>query len=123
MLTAKARVAPIKGISAVRSELCGAVMMSRLIDSVLQALPEKAARVTMIGDSEATIAALESRTASLAQYFGNRVAKITEKINTWGASSDIKEMMELEEVEEQTTIDKFYNIPGPQNVAHMATRA
>ena len=31
-------------------------------------------------------------------------------------------MRELEEVKEQTIIDKFYHIPGPQNIADMATR-
>ena len=31
-------------------------------------------------------------------------------------------MRELEEVKEQTLIDKFYHIPGPQNIADMATR-
>ena len=69
----------------------------------------------MICDSEATISALESRTASLAQYFANRVAKILEKIIIWGAISDIKDMMELEQIEDQTIIDKFYHIPGPPN--------
>ena len=50
LLTAKSSVAPLKRISAVRSELCGAVIMVSLILNVLQALPEKAAQVTMIGD-------------------------------------------------------------------------
>ena len=46
----------------------------------------------MIGDSEA---ALKSMTTSLAQNFGNRVAEILEKISTWGAISNIEDMMEL----------------------------
>ena len=40
-----------------------------------------------------------------------------------GAISDIKNMMEPEQIEEQTIKDKFYYIPGPQNVAYMVTRA
>ena len=57
-----------------------------ILNSVLQALPKKAARVIKLGDSAASIAALELRTASLAQYFANQ----NSEISTWDAISDIK---------------------------------
>ena len=51
----------LKGISAIRSELFGAVMLARLMSSVVKAIPEQPARV------------------SLGQYFGNRTAEILKK--------------------------------------------
>ena len=122
LLTAKARVSPLKGISAVRSELCGAVMVARLMSTVIKAIPEQPARVTILGDSEATIAALDSRTASLGQYFGNRTAEIWENVNSWGQMLENNQMTEMEEVEGITLVDKFYHIPGKINIADIATR-
>ena len=44
-------------------------------------------------------------------------------INTWGTISDIKEMMELDRIEDRVIIYKFYHIPGHLTVADMATSA
>ena len=73
---------PISQVGSSQGHLCSPLWVVRSHDdgqtdpqwvTVLQALPESAARVTMIGDSEA---ALKSMTTSLAQNFGNRVAEI-----------------------------------------------
>ena len=38
------------------------------------------------------------------------VAEVLEKISTWGASNNIEEMRELEQIENETIVDKFYHI-------------
>merc|ERR1712030_131293 len=84
ILVAKARVTPAKGITAPRSELNGMVVMSRLISIVTKSMPEKPCRITMIGDSECTTAALENQTANLASYFANGIMEVEDKMKGWG---------------------------------------
>ena len=38
------------------------------------------------------------------------VAEVLEMISIWGASNDIEEMVELEQIENETIVDKFYHI-------------
>ncbi len=59
LLTGKARVMPLKGSTAPRSELSGLLILSRLLKVVVDALWEKPTSVTITGDSQCTIAALE----------------------------------------------------------------
>ena len=72
-------------------------MLGRLVDTVIKCMPVKPCRVTMIGDSECTISALDSPTASLAAYFANRLIEVEDNIKKWGAGTDTDEMKETEE--------------------------
>ena len=126
-LTSKARVTPVAGLTTPRSELNGLLVLCRLIDRIMKCLKEKPCRVTMIGDSECTISALESVTNSLAPYFSNRINEAEEKINSWGKSMDM-EVMEETELENlscssnSVLVDKLYHTPGEINIADLATR-
>ena len=127
ILVAKARVTPTKGITAPRSELNGMVVMSRLISIVTKSMPEKPCRITMIGDSECTIAALENQTANLASYFANRIMEVEDKMKSWGVK--VPEENCLLDTEEEilmgdypTEVDPVFHIAGTDNVADLATR-
>ena len=91
LLIAKARVTPAGGLSTPRSELNGFVVLGRLLDTVIKCLPVKPCRVTMIGDSECTISALDSPTASLAAYFANRLNEVEDNIKKWGTSTGYRQ--------------------------------
>ena len=127
LLTAKARVAPAGGITAPRSELNGFVVLGRLMNIAIKSLNEKPARITLIGDSECTISAYESHTASLAPYFSNRVIEVEDKVKGWGKKIDQESMVETEEeivLDEkgETLLDLPFHTPGPLNPADIATR-
>lgn len=127
LLTSKARVTPVAGITAPRTELNGFVVLSRIMELVLSSLNEKPARITLIGDSECTISAYESRTASLAPYFSNRINEVEDKIQLWGRKYDQDEMEETDmdtllDLDGDTLIDNLFHTPGPLNPADLATR-
>ena len=71
-----ARVTPVSGLTAPRTELNGSVILGRVIDNAIPIMPEKPCRVIMIGDSQCTISALESMTAVLGPYFANRILEL-----------------------------------------------
>ena len=79
LVSCKSRVTPLQRISTPRSELNGAVVVSRLLLSTLRSLscsgevPEK---VWFIGDSECTLASIAKVSAAFGEYFGNRVGEI-----------------------------------------------
>ena len=83
LLASKARVTPLEGITTPRSELNSLVLGVRLLSSVLAAMPVKPAKVTMIGDSQCTISALESQTGTLQAYMAYRVGEIHDTFDTW----------------------------------------
>ena len=87
LLCAKARVTPVSGLTAPRTELNGSVILGRIIDTVIPSMPEKPCRVTMIGDYQCTISALESMTAVLGPYFANRILEL-ESTRSWLGCSD-----------------------------------
>ncbi|MCP4995043.1 MAG: hypothetical protein GY934_14860, partial [Gammaproteobacteria bacterium] len=127
LLCAKVRVTPISGLTAPRTELNGAVVCGRLIDTAIPSLPEKPCRVTMIGDSQCTISALESITAILGPYFANRILELESTRNGWGILSTNSEMLEtpLETTLASNApimVDPVYHTAGELNIADMATR-
>ena len=79
----KARVCPLRGYTVPRSELCGALVTSRLLLSVavaLSKLDEKPSGAVMCLDSRCIISALEIKSGNLLQFFQNRVAEIAENL-------------------------------------------
>ena len=127
LLCAKVRVTPISGLTAPRTELNGAVVCGRLIDTAIPSLPEKPCRVTMIGDSQCTISALESVTAILGPYFANRILELESTRNGWGVLNTDSEMIEtpLRTIlanNDTIMVDPVYHTAGELNIADMATR-
>ena len=92
----KARITPLRGYTIPRSEICGAVLASRLILRVvqsLQTLDMPPVRACLILDSECTISCLESRTSLLKPFLHNRRAEILdnmEKIRKYCPMEDVQ---------------------------------
>ena len=85
LITSKARVTPRAGCTTPRAELCGLVVLSRLIKSVVAGMKVKPRRITLCGDSTCTISACELNCASLQPFFSNRVVEILANLReVWG---------------------------------------
>ena len=79
----KGRVCPLKGYTVPRSELCWALITSRLLLTVaiaLSKLDEKPIGAIMLLDSRCSISALESTSGNLLPFFQNRIAEIVENL-------------------------------------------
>ena len=107
LLTGKARVTPLKGSTAPRSELSGLLILSRLLKVAVEALWEKPSSVTLTGDSQCTIAALQKSGGLLAPYFANRVSEIVRN---------------LKEVLKTVKVGDVLHLAGPLNPADLPTR-
>ena len=126
LLAAKSRVTST-GTTTPRSELCGLLILVRLLDHIIGKLAYKVKRVTLIGDSECTIASYESKHTILAAFFANRIAEITNTIKEWGEllekKDDVFQELTINMDEEQVTrVDKLMHIAGPKNIADLGTR-
>jgi len=79
IVCSKARVTPSKRLTTPRSELNGALLVSRLALSTVNSLKIAAVpidRLWFIGDSECILACLEKTNCAFGEYFGNRVGEI-----------------------------------------------
>ena len=75
LVCAKARVAPVKGITAPRSEISGFLILTRLLKVLVNAMEVKPSRITIAVDSQCTISAIEKSGGVLAPYFAARVSE------------------------------------------------
>ena len=107
LLISKARVTPVNGCTAPRSELNGLLVLTRVLKVVVPVLWESPLSVTIVGDSQCTIAALEKPGSFMAPYFANRISEVTRNI------SDVKEFVDVGPV---------YHVPGSLNPADIPTR-
>ena len=85
LIMSKSRVCPLKGYTVPRSELCGALLTSRLLISVvkaLQKLDEVPIAAEMILDSRCIISSLEMNSTKMMPFFQNRIAEIHENLDT-----------------------------------------
>jgi hypothetical protein len=117
LLAGKARVTPsAKGPelprrSTPRTELRGLLMLSRVVTECLPAFAaDPPVRISLMGDSECTIAAVECEDGVLQTWFGNRVSEIIEHMRGWEKSNP------------GIVVDKLHHWPGPRNIADIATK-
>ena len=82
LVAAKSRVTPSKGTSVPKVEISGLLDLSRLMGVVVEGSSVIPANITLIGDSECSIAMLEKSGSSLAPYFCNRVGEIRSNLDT-----------------------------------------
>ena len=111
LVVAKTRVAPLAGITSPRSEANGFRILVKLSNLVLRSLREKPSRITMILDSECTIAAMESEHGHLTAYLANRRGEYLETMEAWAT-----EYPDLQ-------VDPLQHTPGPENISDIGTRS
>ena len=63
-------------------------MLVRMVFEVLKAAVYPIRRITLIGDSECTIASVNATSTVLAPFFSNRVAEIIDTMAEWGELID-----------------------------------
>ena len=115
LLAGKARVTPsAKKVdkltkSTPRTELRGLVILTRLMTAALAGLSgELPKRITLNGDSECTIAAVECEDDVLKSWFANRVAEVLGHMEAW-TKLGVK-------------VDPLQHWPGIRNIADIATK-
>ena len=128
LVTSKARVTPRTGLTAPRSELQGLVVATRLTSAVMKALDVKPKRITMLTDSQCSVAACSVNANSLAVFFSNRVIEITAARAEWGSARGMEADQEMTIEQEQAlegtevVVDHFQHTPGVVNPADWPTR-
>ena len=108
LICSKARVAPVRGITAPRSEMSGFLILTSLLKVVDNSMDPKPTRITIATDSQCTISAVEKSGGTLAPYFASRVSE---------------SMNNLAEIDENIIIDPVLHVPGSQNPADIPTHA
>ena len=114
LLAAKARVTPSAKktdqltVSTPRVEMRGLVLLVRLTTACMAGLSELPEQITLNGDSECTISAVECEDGVLQTWFSNRVAEIIGHMEEWEKLG--------------VKVDPLQHWPGIRNIADLATR-
>ena len=89
----KCRVCPMRGYTIPRSELCGALLVSRLLLAVVTALSrmeEAPASAVMILDSRCVKSNLEMNSSKVLPFFQNRLAEIHENLDAVAKKCEVE---------------------------------
>ena len=128
LLTSKSRVTPKHGLTAPRSELQGLIIAVRVVDRIINALDARPLRVTVITDSQCSVAALDVNASSLATFFANRALEVSNTMKSWGpkyleAKEELTDLQLAELLRNSIThVDLLQHTPGLSNPADWPTR-
>ena len=84
------------------------MLLARAVTACLAVLSEPPSRISLYGDSECTISAMECTDCVLDTCFANRVAEVQEQLDAWRSQGLV--------------VDKLKHWPGDSNPADIATK-
>ena len=117
-----------------RSELQGLIVAVRLATKVLDSMDVRPARVTIMTDSQCSVAACDQNASALQVFFRNRVLEIMNTMDGWGPvgrldgktemlQADLEMLANLEgDGGKKTFVDLIHHTPGLDNPADWPTR-
>merc|ERR1712240_90620 len=108
LVTAKARVTPLDGLTIPRSELSALQILTRLLHKTVKTLPETPSEVYILGDSTCVISALDKVATCFNPFMHSRI-------------SDIHHTLEV--IGKQAKVHPIQYIPSKENIADIATRS
>ena len=108
LITSKAKVAPMDGLTIPRSELSSLQLLTRLLAKTIKALPEAPRDVHILGDSTCVISAMDKVATSFNPFMHSRLADIHHT---------------LDSIKKQAEVMPIQHIPSKENIADIATRS
>merc|ERR1712243_93591 len=108
LVTAKAKVTPLDGLTIPRSELNALQLLTRLLHKTVKTLPETPSEVYILGDSTCVISALDKVATCFNPFMHSRI-------------SDIHHTLEV--IGKQAKVHAIQYIPSKENIADIATRS